>query len=128
MLPTGVFPGDSTQVFVADSDQARVFLYDSTGTMIRAFGKKNELSRPVGVAFDKTNKNLFVADSEKHLIVMFNALTGEHIKDIGIRGEANGEFNFPTNLFIRDKRLYITDTGNFRMQALDLDGKYLFSF
>jgi DNA-binding beta-propeller fold protein YncE len=41
---------------------------------------------------------------------------------IGARGDSTGQFNFPTNLFYRSGKLYITDTGNFRVQILDVTG------
>ena len=36
--------------------------------------------------------------------------------------------NFPTNLFVSNGKLYVTDTGNFRVQIFDLEGSYLSGF
>ncbi|MFQ5852771.1 MAG: 6-bladed beta-propeller, partial [Candidatus Binatia bacterium] len=55
----------------------------------------------------------------------YDANTGNFVKEIGERGKEDGQFNFPTNLFIRGDKLYVTDTGNFRIQLLDLEGNFI---
>jgi sugar lactone lactonase YvrE len=41
----------------------------------------------------------------------------------GRRGDAPGEFNFPTHLGLGPDRLYVSDSMNARVQAFDLDGR-----
>jgi DNA-binding beta-propeller fold protein YncE len=67
--------------------------------------------------------------SDRHLVRVFDGVSGAHLMDIGKRGSGPGEFNLPRDLAIgRDGRLYVVDGGNFRVVVFDKDGRYLQSF
>ena len=71
---------------------------------------------------------LFVADSYLHKILKFD-LEGNYIGEIGRKGEAPGEFNFPNNIrsSFNDK-LFILEGGRPRMQIIDKMGNYINEF
>lgn len=84
-----------------------------------------ELGQPTGVAVDPRTGNVLVADTAAHAVLVL-APDGRLIRVIGHRGEAPGNFNFPTYLWIDSAgHLYVTDSLNFRVQVLDLDGRPL---
>jgi hypothetical protein len=45
----------------------------------------------------------------------------------GLRGAENGQFNFPTELRLAGQNLYVVDAMNFRIQVLDLAGKFQYA-
>ena len=126
--PIGVAIADSGVVFVSDVLLQRVYGFDAKGNLAVAIGKKDELKAPSGVAIDRASNRLYVADTRKHTIRVYNAADGNFLFEFGTRGKEPGQVNFPTNLFIRQGKLYVTDTGNFRIEIFDLDGKFVKTF
>jgi len=43
----------------------------------------------------------------------------------GKSGTNSSEFNYPTYLTIYDERLYVSDTGNHRIQVFKLNGEFI---
>jgi DNA-binding beta-propeller fold protein YncE len=123
--PIGIAVDTRGVVFVSDVTLKRVYGFDRKGTLVVAIGKGDELPRPSGLAIDPATNRLYVSDTKLHKIRVYDASTGAFVKEIGERGTEEGKFNFPTNLFIRRGKLYVSDTGNFRVQILDLDGNFL---
>jgi len=111
------------RVWVADAELGAVFELDAQGTPQRTLGR-GLLVRPTGVARDAASGRLYVADTMAHDIKVFDA-GGAHVQTIGRRGEAPGEFNFPTHLTFAAGELYVTDTLNNRVQVLDAAGRPL---
>lgn len=126
--PIGIAIDNRGIVFVSDVRLQRVFGYDQEGNLAVAIGKKGELANPSGLAIDGSSGRLYLADPRSHKIRVYNSSDGKFLFEFGKRGDQDGEFNFPTNLFVRDDRLYITDTGNFRIQIFDLEGNFLKKF
>ena len=127
--PVGVAVDDRGVVFVADATLKRVFGYAADGTLAIAIGHDGELANPSGLAVDRANKRVYVADAAKHQIFCYSSEDGSTVRTIGKRGSEPGEFNFPTNLAVdRRGRLYVTDTLNFRVQIFDAAGAFLKTF
>lgn len=129
LTPTGIAIGKDGRVFVADSKAQKVFVFDKDDQMVMALGQKpGELVNPSGLAIDPDTDRIYVANTRLHNIKVYDASNGKFLFDIGERGEKQGQLNFPTNIFIRHRKLYVSDTGNFRVQIFDLDGKFLSTF
>lgn len=126
--PIGIAVDQRGTVFVSDVKLNRVYGYDKEGKLAVAIGQKNELANPSGLALDQTSGRLYVADPRGHRVRVYNSADGKFLFEFGKRGDKDGEFNFPTNLFVRSGKLYVSDTGNFRIQIFDLEGKYLKKF
>jgi DNA-binding beta-propeller fold protein YncE len=116
--PSGlaVAPG---RLYVADADLAAVFVLDALGEPLAVIGR-GLLQRPTGLARDPQRGHLFVADTYAHDIKVFDA-AGQLLRVIGRRGDAAGEFNFPSHLAFAQGELYVTDTLNSRIQVLDAE-------
>jgi len=126
--PIGIAVDQRGTVFVSDVKLNRVYGFDKEGKLIVAIGQKDELANPSGLALDQVSGRLYVADPRSHRIRVYHSADGKFLFEFGKRGDKDGEFNFPTNLFTRNGKLYITDTGNFRIQIFDLEGRYLKKF
>jgi DNA-binding beta-propeller fold protein YncE len=124
--PIGVAVDADGTVFVADSALNRIFGYRPDGNLALAIGREGELENPSGLAVDRVNSLLYVADSKKHQVMCYSSTDGSQVRVIGERGEEPGKFNFPTNLSVDQQgRLYVADTLNFRVQVFDKDGSFL---
>jgi DNA-binding beta-propeller fold protein YncE len=126
-VPMGIALGKDGKVYVADSARKRVFVYDATWKLVTAFGKAGELDGPTGVAIDEKRGMLYVVDTKKHKILVYPLAGGDLLKTVGEgRGGEPGKMNYPTNLILdKEGNLYVTDTGNFRVQVFDPNGKII---
>ncbi len=130
--PIGIDTSDSGEVFVCDISARHIRVYDRDGHYLRTMGNKQLLQRPVSVAV--TNNLTYVVDnggitSQNHQIVIFETMTGKHIKTISKRGSAQGELNLPLQAAAApDGSIYVVDSGNFRVQQFDSNGNVLQSF
>lgn len=83
---------------------------------------------PGKVLADVAGNRLFIADSNHHRIVIANLTTYEVLEVIGTgrRGFDDGDFetatfNTPQGMALRDNVLYVADTNNAAIRAIDLD-------
>jgi DNA-binding beta-propeller fold protein YncE len=112
------------KVFVADSALAKVFMFDWDGDLLGTIGG---MERPTGLAYDRARGRLYVTDTLAHQIVIHDD-AGNRLFAFGKRGAGDGDFNFPSHIYLWQDRLYVNDTMNFRLQIFDLDGNHLSSF
>jgi DNA-binding beta-propeller fold protein YncE len=111
------------RVFVSDSIRNRIFVYDTRGYYMGRFG--DGLLRVSGLAWDAPRERLLAVDTGHHRVVTYDA-EGRQQEVIGRRGDAPGEFNFPTHVAVApDGTFYVSDSLNFRIQAFGADGKPL---
>lgn len=114
-------------VFVADTVLKKVFLLDRDGVLIRSFATQG-LERPAGLAWDEGAHRLYVLDSLRHRIAVFDG-NGALLRNIGESGDGDGQFNHPTHLALdADGTLLVTDALNFRVQTIDRDGHFIAKF
>jgi DNA-binding beta-propeller fold protein YncE len=109
--------------YVTDTGREQVLVYDRDDRYVRAFGVKEQF-RPVDVAIH--GDRLYVADIRHHRIHVLDKRTGATLFTFANAGSKDGELYQPTNLALSgDGHLYVTDTGNFRVQVFTLDGKFV---
>ncbi|MBI5075457.1 MAG: 6-bladed beta-propeller [Nitrospirae bacterium] len=124
-FPVGMSFSEDGRLFVTDISQDRVFVYRGK-KYAGVFGQKGELESPSGVAVDDKRGVLYVVDSKKHYVAVYSLKDSNLIRTIGSRGTAEGQFNYPSNITIdAEGKLYVVDTGNFRVQVFDAQGKFL---
>lgn len=123
--PVGVAFDPRGRLLVSDSVAGAIFVFSDDGTFMGEFGS-GLLERPSGLAVEPVTGRVFVADTGAHRIVVFDA-QGRLLRRIGGRGEALGQFNFPTNVALDSTgRLYVADTLNFRVQVFDKELNAIF--
>jgi len=124
--PIGIAEGPEGNIYVSDSALNKIFVFDKEGEYIFSFG--DELKRPTGLAIDAGRKMVFVVDTVGSKVVVYD-LKGKEMFSFGKNGDQNGEFNYPTHIFLgQDGLVYISDTLNFRIQAFDENGVFQFKF
>jgi NHL repeat len=133
-----VGPGDF--LVLTDPDLDRVVVYDLAGDRPRkrvAFGepgqKPGQLASPHGAAISPRG-DLFVADTFNHRVQAFDLSAtlegwpGRLLRSWGGFGSGPGDFDAPqAGMAVppagaQQKRVFVVDTGNHRVQAFDLDG------
>lgn len=119
---------DSKFVYAADANTNTLAVFDKEGHFIQSLGATDGIKRPVGVAVDEAKDLILVVNGADHQVLLFNRALKLQ-KKIGQRGEKPGQFNYPTyGCFIPGTGFAIADTGNFRVQIFDYNGKYIRSF
>lgn len=129
--PLGLATDADCNLYVADATTRSIMVYDQAGQFLRALGGQEWFERLSHVAVDAEGNRVYGVDTGGvrglgHRVRVFDAQSGEHLFDIGTRGEGPGQFNLPRDAEIGgDGKLYVVDGGNFRVQVLDKDGNFI---
>jgi DNA-binding beta-propeller fold protein YncE len=135
MAPRNLAVGPDGSIYVADSGNHRIQVFDPQGNFITKWGsmgtEPGQFNEPwdVAVAQDGT---VFVADTWNHRIQAFTS-TGEFLNAFGsfanVQTDAQAEpgmFWGPRGLAIdAEGNLYVTDTGNKRVEKFSPEGEFL---
>lgn len=122
--PVGIALGPDGSILVSDSELALISRLDTRGNVLGTIGQ-GHLTRPTGIAYEKSSGRVFVVDTADHQVKIFN-LKGDLLDVWGERGEGPGEFNFPTYIAVAKGRLYVADTINARVQVISSEsGRHL---
>lgn len=143
--PRGVAIAPDGTIYVVDSRNSRVQKFAPTGEFLLAFGSDGagpgQLARfattggggPNGIAIDE-NGDVYVADTWNHRIQVFSS-DGVYLRGWGdffdaqddpAQAETNGGlFYGPRGLAFHNGELYVTDTGNERVQVFTPDGAFV---
>lgn len=116
--PIGIAVTPAGDLFVADSALGIVAHLAADGTPMAALGQ-GVLARPTGVAYDPERRELHVADTGNHQIVVFDMEGHSVRRRIGQRGDAGTGLNYPTFVALRGGELYVSDTMNARIVVYD---------
>jgi len=123
-------------IYVVDSGNHRIVKFDPKGTFVTQWGNNGSgpgqfKDDPWGIAVDAQG-NVYVADTWNHRIQKFDG-SGTFVTQWGSFAETGGaaqgkegQFWGPRAIaFDADGNLYVTDTGNKRVQKFTPDGKFL---
>lgn len=119
-FPTNVAVDNDGKVYVTDTLNFRIQIFDRDGRFVRTFGEIGDspgrLNRPKGIAVDSEG-HIYVADSSFNNFQVFDQ-DGRLLLFVGQGGNLAGEFALPAGLYIdaRD-RIYVADQGNSRVQV-----------
>jgi DNA-binding beta-propeller fold protein YncE len=124
--PRGVAADSRGNLYVADTKNSRIAVFDGNGAFLRALGSRGngdgQLNEPCGVAVGP-NGETYVADTWNHRIARFGTdgqWHGAWIPDPGFFG--------PRSLVLSQGFLYVADTGNKRVVRFDGEGKVVSSW
>ena len=146
--PAGIgHTADGNVIFVVDSNNLRVERFSGDGEFIGVWNGETDPNLSFAEAFDMgptgiavSDEDLvFIADTWNHRIVVVDR-SGTFVREIGQRGGQTdigdnpdptvetGRFFGPRGIAIDDGEIFVTDTGNERVQVFASDGTFLRAF
>ena len=152
MRPRGIAVGPEGEVYVVDSDNARIQVFSADGSFLRQWGSycaidtgagcvdpdsngplvlgDGQFNEPWGITVGG-NGRVYVADTWNHRIQVFES-DGVFVNKWGKLGQVSsasgGEdlFYGPRDVVVDGQgRLFVSDTGNKRIMVFDGDGAYV---
>jgi DNA-binding beta-propeller fold protein YncE len=118
VTPVSVVALPNGKIWVADSTTAWISEFDSQGNWVRRIGGHKLLGRPTGMFVDASLDRVLVVDTTRNRLLAFG-YEGKILDRVGERGEALGQFNYPTHVTVsRRGTILVVDSLNFRIQAL----------
>lgn len=126
--PVSIALDDEGRVYVLDGALRRVFVYDALGLHQFTVGDPKALTQPAGVAVSPDGSRIFIVDrgsldTDDHKVIAYSP-DGSELFRIGPRGAEPGQLNIPLAATVSpDGILWVLDSGNFRVQGFDLEGR-----
>jgi uncharacterized protein (TIGR03663 family) len=132
--PKNVAVGSDGRVYVVEGRANRVSVFNPDGTFSSSFGGPGQgdgqFQEPWGVAV-APNGNVYVADTWNHRIEYFDP-NGKFLGKWGQLGDAKGSTSTDQGVFWGPREVaispsgevFVTDTGNKRIQVFGLDGTF----
>ncbi len=121
--PTFITVDDEGNLYVCDSMNFKVKIFDKDGKFKRSFGKLGNtignFASPRGIALDRDG-NIYVTDTLFNAVQVFDP-QGNLLIVFGSKGKGPGEFFGPEDIAIsRDGKVYVTDSYNMRVEVFDI--------
>ena len=129
--PFGIAADGLGNIYVADTYDNRVQVFDNTGTFLKAWGQKGTGSGSFAVPYDVAvdgEGNVYVADTGNYRVQKFDA-NGVYLGRWGQKGRGNGDFAFLSGIAVGpDGAIYTVDAKLNRVQVFDNQGRFLRSW
>lgn len=128
----GLAMDDNDRLFVSDPGLRHILTFDANHKAEDVIS--DGMVEPGGLALDKENRLLYVADVELDQILVYDADSFKLLRKIGTTGHKHelttpGDFSKPTAVAVdQDGNLYVCDTLNNRIEIFDADGKFVSTF
>jgi len=132
-LINGLAMDDSDRLFVSDTKLRHVIVFNSKHQQEAIIGG-GLLLNPGGMAVDNENRFLYVVDTARDQVLVFDADNYKLLRTIGTTGKKHtltdpGNFSLPTQAAVdSDGNLYVTDTLNNRVEIFDAEGNFISQF
>lgn len=126
--PTGIAIAPDGNIYVVDSENNRVQIFNSGGQFIKTFGTKGkgngQFRTPFGIAIGADSR-LFITDSKNGRIQVFDK-DGGILYSFGRDGSSDSELSYPMGIALDDQeRVFVADSGNSRIAVFTIDGLFL---
>jgi DNA-binding beta-propeller fold protein YncE len=128
--PIGAGVDAAGNLYVADSDLGKIFVFRQDGRFSRFLGDaKGEglYKRPTGLAIDRGTGEIYLTETLRHKVLVLDRQGGV-IREWGKRGEGPGEFNYPVSVAVHAERVFVLDSMNFRVQVFTRQGRFVSAF
>jgi len=129
--PRDVAVGPDGRVYVTDTGNKRVQVFEPDGTFVADWGGggsgPGQLDEPVGLAFGPDGR-IYVADSWNYRVQVLEP-DGTFVREWPIVGWNNPNVEEKPYIAVdAEGRVYVTDPGHYRVLVFDAEGNYLYSF
>ncbi len=129
--PRGIAVAPDGEMYVADTGNKRVQVFDAAGLFVREWGgggtALGQLDEPVGLDVGADGR-VYVADTWNRRVQVLSA-DGAPLHNWPILGWNNPNVDEKPYLAVDDQgRVYVTDPGHYRVLVFDAQGSYLSSF
>jgi tripartite motif-containing protein 71 len=112
--PTALALDSMEQLYVLDSRNNRIQIFDEKGTFIYAIGKQGsqyrQMNEPADIALDEEDF-IYIADAGNHRVQVIPPKDMPPVMPIvfGSEGEGYGNFQEITGIAVKDNRIFISD-------------------
>ena len=118
--PSNVAVDKEGNVYVTDTINDRVQIFDADGKFISMFGKAGDgpgdFARPKGITIDADN-HIWVADALTNRVQIFDR-EGHLLAFFGTGGDLPGQFGVPSGVYVdKQNRAFVTDQLKGRLQV-----------
>jgi len=129
--PYGIDVGSDGKIYVSESWNHRVQIFDASGKYVSKFGSRGDgntqFDFPLGMSLDK-NDNIYVCDPSNQRIQKFTS-SGSFLASFGNWSGTDGALALPLGITIDGNgKLLVADTENERIQKYDANGSHLKTF
>jgi DNA-binding beta-propeller fold protein YncE len=136
--PKALYAANDGKVYVADTGNNRVVVFNEGGKFEFKFGKRGQKTgqfrSPAGIVVNKKGI-IYVSDTRNHRVQIFNedgiflSAFGKDSQTSNNSVAANGTFSTPKALALDSKEnVYVVDQGNNRIQVFDENGQFIKTF
>ena len=129
----GLALDDDDRLFISDASLRHVLVFSPNHEQEAVFGA-DVLVRPSGLAIDRQNRFVYVADTGNDVVDVFDADSYKFLRQIGKPSKKHeqsgpGAFSLPEGVAVdSDGNVYVTDTFNDRIETFDADGQFINTF
>ena len=115
-------------ILVTDGENHRIQKFSADGKFIAAVGTRGsgqlQFNCPVGIKIHPLTKKIYVAEASNHRVQILNPDLSFY-SSIGSYGAGHGQLIYPWDIaFDSADNVYVTDTGNNRIQVFTENGRF----
>lgn len=122
-FPYGIAADTSGKIYIADLTNGNISVFDKEGTFINYFGSAKDIKSPAGLNIK--GNYLYISDIALNKILVYT-LDGNKVMEFGTKGQTNGSMRSPNAVFMVDSKIYVSDTGNDRVQVFNQLGNFAY--
>ena len=126
-FPNGLRQSKEKEIYVCDSDNYRIQVFDEDLNLIRVIGARGGMDgcfdSPTDLELDNSG-NIYVVEQYNHRIQVLTP-EGRHIRYIGRPGTNPGELYNPVSAAMHSDMIYITEPFNGRVSIFSLTGEFV---
>lgn len=111
-----------------DSKLDKIYVIDIKRKTIRELNDELVLDQPTGITYSPSTGEIWVIETASHQVTVLD-LNGKRTGKFGQRGMGEGEFNYPTSIWVDENGFaYIVDAMNYRVQIFSPEKKFVAAF
>lgn len=116
---------DQDKILISDPDRGDIVMFSPDGRYLGTFPDPGDIiKRPAGL--EVSGQKLYVTDLERHQVLVFD-LQGKLLArwGSGKQGSTYQDLAYPNDVLAVGDKVYISDTGNNRVQVFNTAGQYV---